>query len=496
MREVMRRNLTLLAHLSAVLLAGCVGTVVGGDDTGPEDEPGDEDDGDEAEEVASCEPTAGSRLKLAVTEHDDGSSAVLGFFDSERGERCEFADAGDGVLRCLPDLDALGPFSVGMINYTDAACTSPVVASYVDAPTPTVVHSVDAGSCTVARRFYAVGAPRSIAADASLYTRDADGSCGEVSWSPDVVRFHAIGAEIPTSAFVAGEPSWSETGRVALRVITGDDGSVACDFDTLVDTELDQACRLVQVDDDDIRCVPRPVAAAVYTGDTCDGTAISGTVVDQCADEVPRMVTESSERCQVRVREVVADQVMSDVMIGDQYGTCEAADVGDTVRRLGEPVDLETLPRFERRYVADGDRLERGELVSGDLATFRRQFRDTLRDMACTFETASDGALRCLPSSNSGSAADMILAYTDEDCQTELRLAMVASDCLPEVPRYVLDRQVEGTTVHELGPVYPGTLYRKTSGGGCERSSTPGTRYSVGPVVSPADFVRGVESVR
>ena len=73
----------------------------------------------------------GSRLKANYYAGSDGSQQFLStFHDTQRNEDCSFGLASDGTTRCLPSPSApTGPMqSMYSVYYSDAACTTPIVA--------------------------------------------------------------------------------------------------------------------------------------------------------------------------------------------------------------------------------------------------------------------------------------------------------------------------------------------------------------------------------
>jgi len=74
----------------------------------------------------------GTRLKANYYAGTDGSQQFLGtFHDTQRSEDCSFTTASDGTIRCLPTQGSSpSPVmtSTYTVYYSDAACTTPIVA--------------------------------------------------------------------------------------------------------------------------------------------------------------------------------------------------------------------------------------------------------------------------------------------------------------------------------------------------------------------------------
>lgn len=85
-------------------------------------------------EAGSASPDfrSGSRLRAMTYVAAGGTKLFTGFYDSELKQRCTFATADDGSMRCLP-------VPSGAVVFTDAACTKPVLIfddPCADAPLP------------------------------------------------------------------------------------------------------------------------------------------------------------------------------------------------------------------------------------------------------------------------------------------------------------------------------------------------------------------------
>ena len=85
---------------------------------------------------------SGTRLKARSLAGSDGSIQAAGWYDSGRGENCAFHKAGDGQMRCLPELVA-----VAALWFSDPACTAPAIkilkGAANTAPPPAYVGSLD-----------------------------------------------------------------------------------------------------------------------------------------------------------------------------------------------------------------------------------------------------------------------------------------------------------------------------------------------------------------
>jgi hypothetical protein len=164
---------------------------------------------------------------------------------------------------------------------------------------------------------------------------------------------------------------------------------------------------------------------------------------------------------------------------------------------LGSEVDPAQFPLFERDWVADGTRLERGDLiVPGGFRVFRGRWRDSeLGDAHCQFFDATDRTQRCLPAAASDSPqANVIGAFRDEACSQQVRVAHVEpSLCATGDATYALEGTGQGNRVFELGEVDPGPIYRFN--GTCLPAEDGETYYALGAEVPAARFVGGTETI-
>ena len=129
--------------------------------------------GEGGAEAGSASPDfrSGSRLRAMTYVAAGGTKLFTGFFDSELKQRCTFATADDGSMRCLPE-------PTGTVVFTDAACAKPVLLfddPCADAPLPYTRLADATTECLPKTATYAIGA--ATPAPASTFTRGGDGKC-------------------------------------------------------------------------------------------------------------------------------------------------------------------------------------------------------------------------------------------------------------------------------------------------------------------------------
>ncbi len=139
---------------------------------------------------------------------------------------------------------------------------------------------------------------------------------------------------------------------------------------------------------------------------------------------------------------------------------------------------------------ASGTRLKTRVLRTGSAGVEYRGLFDTMLQVPCAVQTASDGKPRCLPISPSiRDLGVATLYYLDAAC---------ADQALPGTAEcsaaFGFRSTASGMAIHKLGPVIkPATLYRVVEGQ-CQAFPTnqPSSLYSLGDEIPPATFVEAV----
>ena len=200
------------ACFAAVLGLGCPAAESGGStdgDDATDTEVGDTDTGGVDDWSELLVPVPGSRLRPVVRIADDGTRAHVRWHDTMLGTDCEFRQASDGALRCLPLTATSEPW-----RYADANCTQPA-ASPVDLdPDATVVYVREGCFDEV---YWEVGAE----VTTEIYY-DANGPCEVFSNDPGFRRL----TPFPVAEFVGASvmPADGES-RIVPLVLQADDGA-------------------------------------------------------------------------------------------------------------------------------------------------------------------------------------------------------------------------------------------------------------------------------
>ena len=138
---------------------------------------------------------------------------------------------------------------------------------------------------------------------------------------------------------------------------------------------------------------------------------------------------------------------------------------------------------------SSGSRLKANRYVGSDGSSqFVGTFHDTQLNVDCTFQKASDGMTRCVPTSTGVTAYGLF--FTDAGCTVPVASA---APCAP-APTQVAVGMSTGmctstSTTYSIGPVYSGPLLYEGGPSACIKVAPLAgyTYYSVGAVIPPPD---------
>jgi hypothetical protein len=150
---------------------------------------------------AAADPQNGTRLKATFRTADDGSKEYIAgsWFDTQTQENCSFLLASDGKQRCLPE-------GAPASTYSDAACSTPVIAVATGCTSPKYAITASASTCDAAGaglHVFPVGAETT---PTSLYINTGS-SCFSLGPPTTGMSYYAVGAEIAASSFLAANTS-------------------------------------------------------------------------------------------------------------------------------------------------------------------------------------------------------------------------------------------------------------------------------------------------
>jgi hypothetical protein len=145
---------------------------------------------------------SGDRIVAQYIEAQDGARAFVGWWDSERDERCTWTVAADGVTRCLPSgglqvMPSANGFSQ-VVYYSDPECTKALAVSWDDScENRHIAIRLDDSSCPTRSIVYSV---EDEPYQGTMYGLHSDDDC--VPMGPAADWQYATTGEVPASAFV------------------------------------------------------------------------------------------------------------------------------------------------------------------------------------------------------------------------------------------------------------------------------------------------------
>lgn len=496
----------LAARLAPVLLAAACAALFGcGGDDDDADNPDagvvdadaspDDPDGGPPAVGPSCEGVSGTRLRQVLRQHGDGTSEFLRLLDTDLVEECRYQRAIDGSLRCLPVVDG-SPFADAAVRYLDGKCASAIaqLAAPAGDPLPTHAREVvppDDVCAPAASRFFELGDRVVIAPKTAIFFRDAGGVCtGTVA---PVADFFSLGAELALDAFVEGSESFTDSGRVQLRQVDGDDGSLFCDPASLRDAELDHACTVQLSEDGSTRCLPIDVGPTELFGDDLCAEPVEVALLGECNHDAAYVGDSAGASCALRQQVRTVDDPVDAFQLALEV--CVAIAEPQSARAIGSTISPFSFAGLASESVAAGQRLERHDLVSGDFRMVWPDWFDTALEIPCAFRAAADGDERCLPLEGATAlAARVVGRFTDAACTVPFDLATRDESCLAGAPTYALQAIGGGRTrVREIGEVQLGPIYQLRIT--CDEESAGQVYYLPGDEVLPQTFVGGTEII-
>jgi hypothetical protein len=466
----------------------------GGSDAGPADAAIDRD-------LLSCEPQPGSRLYHVVRQHGDGTTEFLRIHDSEFAEACNFAPASDGALRCLPVVDG-SPFADGVIRYTDDACTNAIgrLDAPASEPAPAYMRELRApeacADATTALFYYELGDEIAIAPDTTIFVSNGKTCAGELAVAADYFALTPLSID----RFHEGTRSFTESGRIGVGQIEGQDGSLFCDsFGALIDRDLaNHGCAIGVGEDGSTRCLPIDVGPSqAFSDDVCT-TLIDVALLDECNEDATYAVDSAGAVCSLRRRIRTIDGPLPAQPYQGNSKACLQLPPEPVAHGIGASVSPFSFAEMIRdRVSAGGNRLERLDLVTADgLRLAQRDWFDLELGVPCAFAAAADGTQRCLPiDSPLELTATVIQRFSEGTCTDSISVAARDSSCVKGDPLFALEAIGEGRRrVHEIGDAEPGPLFL-ISGKSCVEDASGQAFYQLGPERLAQDFVGGTEAV-
>jgi hypothetical protein len=446
--------------------------------------------------------TSGSRLRAKFLVAGDVRELV-GFHDTARNEDCMFQPAEPGHMRCLPA--NISYFVNGL--FTEATCQVPFGFTTAACATEAkyAAGSVSNGACgaspTPLRKITAPNGP--------FFTT----SLGGCTPSPAPAQTAngttiALGDEVGWAELVEGVATTVVTDGIAERQLIGADGSRQ--HLGFRDAKFDADCTFQVMSDGAARCVPDGGVGQVFYADSACRLASSVVqLAHACQNAADRRLwverSASAGQCDpLRAVYSLRETSGSGAEAPEGYEWLgETCAVGNA--RYGAPnisvtrgIDATvtaSLPNLERTGRRGAGRLVRALVGRGGTRELTLGWHDTERDFDCTFELASDGKMRCLPT-----AAGIKVFSSDDKCASPSQLAVLLEvSCLASTDgfgRLVSTTCPPTTRVFALGTdlrALP-SASTETSPGRCVKVAGVANAYDA-TEVDPSQFVEGTPVV-
>lgn len=410
---------------------------------------------------------SGTRLRAVYLDGGDGAVVLDHWHDLELDITCQFAEAPDGQVRCLPD-------TLRNLGYRDAACQEPLVLPEPDLQPMIATRSPGCPGSLARARPFLLGEQRVMDA---TFRRDYEGTC--VPWLPSGVEMIELVEVDPTSFVRASLATVGRDGGGGSLVVRGDDGS----YDVLAAVD-DQGsrCRVVE----DGVCVPDeiPVVTGALFGDASCARPVGGVELAPDCPAPTRGRAYSLDSCAHTGVLAMGGEVDPDVLFLDEGEAC-APVTAQPESRYFEVADASLSPFFPVDVVDVGTgRLRRSQVVNtaGVILGPRRLWlwRDTQLDVDCYEQ---DG--RCFPEEEIPQIGGGYFA--DEVCTQPLYFAAETTCGPSDIPTWVRRTADLGATVsvHPVGDAHTGPIY-EGSATTCQAVTQlpPGTFHRVGPASS------------
>jgi hypothetical protein len=467
--------------------------------------------------AASAAPASGTRLHAKLVT-GGGAREIVGFHDTKRDEDCTFQPTEGGRMRCLPAA-VLYPQTIA---FADAACTVPLVQLPVqqaskcdDAPKYAMTVDASGGGCTST-----TAVPRELQKlvpnSGPRYFNSGSG-CTPQTPAPSSPPLFALGDTVSLIEFVEATvtPVAASGSSVSETVLVGADGSRQ-HFGFHSDA-LDADCSFEIMADDVMRCLPKADRGSVLYRDEACASPSAVRVSLNCSSTAQRFAVDAAEpgygpgpgagsgSCRnVRAVYSVGEYAGS---LTDAFYTHSGSSTGLECSSAGLAGNLSTssirsinsdltasLPTGPRIATGSG-RLVPALVADASKPSLVTKWHDTERDVDCAFTRASDGKLRCLPTSTAATlfstdgkctSPSHVAVLTEVPCTGFSGFALVASasSACPSTTRvFALTGQP-----HDVA-----NASAETAPGRCVSFTSVQKAYDA-TEVDPAQFVEGVEA--
>lgn len=506
------------ASSCALALLGAVFAVACGDDEPQAAQPGDggsssgspdattnTDDGSAPGAGASAD-RSGTRLKVQGVETGDGlfvPSADL--FDSQMNVSCSYRQMTDGSIRCAPRTAAI------VRGFSDDQCQNRVALvpkgtcpalrpQYADEATGKGIDT-----CDLRVSYSKLGQALTLA---KTYERNTAGVCVETVF--DSSKDYFAVQKMPDTDFVAGKiVDVAASASIAVSVFEGEDGSRI--RRALTNVARNKPCQIaIASADGKPRCTPRTgTSLGLYRTDaTCMTRLALGlgcSLPDDPDDDTAAVLFGQREKCgpltkmqaftrgarRSAMEYYTTNEADAGACDGPRTsGTLVTYDVGPEIPSASQPEVERAPPIATQRIAIETAYLSEGvKLLDSFLA-----LRDTRDNVPCEFTKATDGTLRCLPTSISGN-----FFFSDPQCKVPLGLD--ADGCIV-APKHiaVFDEVTCTTKMYAAGPKLDRLTqpyYQKVESACLEVAGSSAVNlYTLGAEVTPDTFAPGTDVKR
>jgi hypothetical protein len=406
-----------------------------------------------SDSAAPVAPASGTRLHAKLVT-GGGAREVVGFHDSKRDEDCTFQPADGGRMRCLPPYINQPP----TIAFADAACTIPLVQLPVQQPpscteVPKYAMTIEAVGCGDPKELRKL-----VPSTGPTYFNGGSG-CTVQQPSPSSTPLFALGDTVSLLELVEAKvtPGASLGNGVSERVLVGIDGSRQ-HYGFHGDV-LDVDCSFEIMADGVVRCLPKDGRGPVlYSDDACTH-ASAVRIGSGCPGNPGRFWLDAPGPATCRNVGAVYSLAAyhggaSDTAYAHQFQYSSSGPVstscssqsfglnGDDLRSVNADV-TPSLPTFSRVGSGSG-RLVPALVADASNPSLVSHWHDTERDVDCAFTRASDGKLRCLPSTTAArlfstdgkcTSPSHVAVLTEVPCTGFSGYALVTSDACPSTTR-------------------------------------------------------------
>ncbi|MGE5185644.1 MAG: hypothetical protein ACM31C_26465 [Acidobacteriota bacterium] len=222
--------------------------------------------------LATSAPLGDGRIRTIDYTSADGFRLVKGYEDSELATPC---------YPGFEDCALLGEYE---IDYTDAACTQPIVGLHHDTCNPPATYAiVPDPACSNLQHYHRIGAIVGIRS--AIFQRTGD-TCTMTTPSTDV-EYRALGDEVEVAHLAVASES-APGRRLQPMFFTGD--GVAAPTGQLMDTQVGVPCTWQPATDGATRCLPFSASwYTLYTDPSCtQGVPIATWTSAACSDGAPQ----------------------------------------------------------------------------------------------------------------------------------------------------------------------------------------------------------------